>query len=315
MFVLFWGSFSRNKPKTARPLAGYNLKQGKPEETLYFAGGTKQKNMKVGMVGAGHVATHLVKGLVSLGIEVPVVWSRTLASAQALADQAPAAVATQSPDLRYLPHAEVYLVAVPDLALAHVVEQLRFPAEAVVAHTSGAQPLEALAALPEGRTGVFYPLQTFSKEKDLDWRKIPLCVEGSSRQAEEVLLNLGKLLSEQVVRMNGPARRQLHVSAVFACNFTNHLWGVAQDLLQKAGLPVNLVEPLVQETVQKAFQFPPFTVQTGPAQRGDTNTLQAHLELLGATPQYQHLYQVLTQSIQQVAQKGLVSEKEAQNGQ
>ncbi|WP_207433057.1 Rossmann-like and DUF2520 domain-containing protein [Sabulibacter ruber] len=267
--------------------------------------------MKVGIVGAGNVATHLVKGLAKIGVEIPVIYSRTLASAQRLVEHAPTAIPTGATNFRELPHADIYLLAVPDQALPELVQKASFPEGAVVAHTSGAQPLALLASLTEVTTGVFYPLQTFSKEKDLNWAQIPICVEASTPTAEEALLTLGKRLSHQVVLMKGEERRQLHVAAVFACNFTNHLWGVAQEILKKADLPVNLVAPLVQETVQKAFQFPPFTVQTGPAQRGDVNTIEAHLQLLSSEPQYQHLYQVLTQSIQTVAEKGLVSGKQA----
>ncbi|GGK61381.1 Rossmann-like and DUF2520 domain-containing protein [Rufibacter glacialis] len=268
--------------------------------------------MKVGIVGAGHVATHLVKGLTQAGIEVSVIYSRTKASAAALAPYAPAAITTDHPDFRAQAPADIYLLAVPDQALPQLLPHTLFPARAVVAHTSGTQALELLSSLPGVETGVFYPLQTFSKEKEIDWRRIPVCIEASSQNAQETLVHLGEKLSDQVVLMPGEARRHVHLAAVFACNFTNHLWGIAQEVLQKAQLPVNLLEPLVQETVQKAFQFPPFTVQTGPAQRRDENTIAAHLQLLAAEPQYQHLYQVLTQSIQaRQPENGPVSGKQA----
>lgn len=267
--------------------------------------------MKVGIVGAGNVATHLVKGLTRAGVEVPVIYSRTIASAQSLVQYAPGAIPTDAADFRELPTADVYLLAVPDQALAQLIEKAVFPEKAIVAHTSGTQPLEVLASLPKVGTGVFYPLQTFSKEKDVDWKPIPICVEASSPAAEVALMHLGKILSDRVILMNGETRRKLHVAAVFACNFTNHLWGVAQDLLQKADVPVDLLEPLVQETVQKAFQFPPFSVQTGPAKRGDVSTLDAHAQLLQSEPQYQHLYQVLTKSIQSVSENKPFSEKQA----
>ncbi|ALJ01388.1 Rossmann-like and DUF2520 domain-containing protein [Rufibacter tibetensis] len=259
--------------------------------------------MKVGIVGAGNVATHLVKGLVKAGMEVSVINSRTIASAQSLAQHAPAAAITDSLNFKLSPPADIYLLAVPDRTLPQLLQEVNFPEGVIVAHTSGTQPLELLmSSLPGVETGVFYPLQTFSKEKDVDWKPIPICIETSSQHAELTLVNLGRLLSNQVVLMNGETRRKLHVAAVFACNFTNHLWGVAQDLLQKAELPVNLLEPLVQETVQKAFQFPPFSVQTGPAKRGDSITIDAHVQLLQSEPQYLQLYQVLTKSIQTVAE-------------
>lgn len=254
--------------------------------------------MNVGILGAGNVATHLVKGLQEAGVGIPVIYSRSVASAQALATQVAGAEITQSLDFRQLPAAQVYLLAVPDQALEEVVRQVRFPEGAVVAHTSGTQPLAVLEPLEGVEKGVFYPVQTFSKEKEVDWRTIPICVEATSAAAENHLLALAQQLSQQVVRMAGAERRQLHLAAVFACNFTNHLWGVAQQLLQQGQLPVTLLEPLVQETLQKAFQFNPFTVQTGPAQRGDDSTIQAHLQLLEPWPHYRQLYEVLTQSIQ-----------------
>ncbi len=262
-------------------------------------------------MGAGNVATHLVKGLTQAGLDIPVIYSRTLASAAGLAQYASSATVTNATDFRGLPQAEVYLLAIPDQALSSFLQSAVFPEKALVAHTSGTQPIEVLASLAGVETGVFYPLQTFSKEKDVDWKRIPICVEASSAKAEQTLLKLAKVLSGQVVPMNSETRRNLHVAAVFACNFTNHLWGVAQDLLQKAELPVNLLEPLVQETVQKAFQFPPFTVQTGPAQRGDQNTVQAHLKLLQDEPLYRQLYQTLTKSIQTMTENEPFSGKQA----
>lgn len=268
--------------------------------------------MKVGIIGAGNVATHLVKGLLNAGISIPVVYSRTMSSAQLLAGHCPVkTVATDSANLSELPVSDVYLIAVSDQALPDLLQTAKFPENAIVAHTSGAQPIELLRSLPGVTAGVFYPLQTFSKEKDLVWKGVPICVEASTKEAEETLLSLGRKLSDQVVVMGGAARKQLHVAAVFACNFTNHLWGVAQEILQKAQLPTYLLEPLVQETVQKAFQFDPFTVQTGPAQRKDTNTIEAHLQLLENMPHYRHLYQVFTQSIQFVSEKAPFSEKQA----
>ncbi|MBA9076605.1 MULTISPECIES: Rossmann-like and DUF2520 domain-containing protein [Rufibacter] len=257
--------------------------------------------MKIGIIGAGNVATHLVKGLVKAGEEVTVVYSRTLGSAQELTQALPSAAATDSLDFLSAAPADVYLIAVPDQAVQPVLQQAVFPPEALVAHTSGTLPREALSTLTGVETGVFYPLQTFSKEKEVDWARIPICVEASCDAAENQLLNLGRALSQQVVKMAGAERKQLHVAAVFACNFTNHLWGVAQEILQKAALPVTLLQPLVQETMHKAFQFNPFEVQTGPAQRGDQDTLEAHLRLLAQTPQYQQLYQALTASIQTTA--------------
>jgi predicted short-subunit dehydrogenase-like oxidoreductase (DUF2520 family) len=253
--------------------------------------------MTLGIIGAGNVATHLVKGGIAAGVKIKVVYSRAHAAAQQLANLGTGIIAIDYLDFTQAPAADVYVIALPDQVLPGLVPQMRFPAGAIVVHTSGTQPMEVLKSTGLENTGVFYPLQTFSKEKGIDWIKVPICVEASNPATERKLTELGQKLSRQVVLMNGDARKQVHLAAVFACNFTNHLWGVAQELLQQANVPAQLLEPLVQETVQKAFQFPPFTVQTGPAQRGDTNTIQAHLHLLENQPRLQQLYQVLTNSI------------------
>jgi predicted short-subunit dehydrogenase-like oxidoreductase (DUF2520 family) len=268
---------------------------------------------KVAIIGAGNVGTHLATGLKKAGIEVVWVYSRTAEHAQELAQQVQCPAITNV-DFTRAPLADIYLLSVPDQAIEQLAREAVFPANVLVAHTSGAQPLKVLSAIASVRRGVFYPVQTFSKEKAVDWQKIPICVEAERPEDERILQELGKLLSNQVEVLQGEARKQLHVAAVFACNFTNHLWGIAQELLQKASLPTHLLEPLMQETLEKAKQFPPFTVQTGPAQRKDKNTLQAHLTLLAGMPQYQQVYKILTQSIQATAsENGLVSGKQAKN--
>ncbi|WP_066508416.1 Rossmann-like and DUF2520 domain-containing protein [Rufibacter sp. DG15C] len=268
---------------------------------------------KVAIIGAGNVSTHLATGLKAAGVEVVWVYSRTERHAQELAQQVQSQAITNV-DFTVAPLADIYLLSIPDQALDQLAREAVFPANVLVVHTSGAQPLQVLSSISGVRRGVFYPLQTFSKEKAVDWQTIPICVEAERPEDERILKELGKLLSNQVVILQGEARKKLHVAAVFACNFTNHLWGIAQELLQKAQLPTHLLEPLMQETLEKARQFPPFMVQTGPAQRNDKNTIQAHLQLLAGNPQYQQVYQTLTRSIQTTAsENGLISGKQAKN--
>ncbi|QHL88619.1 DUF2520 domain-containing protein [Nibribacter ruber] len=268
---------------------------------------------RVALIGAGNVATHLAQGLKAAGVDLAWMYSRTQAHAQELAQNV-GVQAISHPDFTQAPPADVYVLAIPDQALAQLAQLAKFPEQTLVVHTSGAQPLQVLNALAGVRKGVFYPVQTFSKEKAVNWKSIPICVEAELAEDEQLLKRLGCLLSDQVEVLRGEDRKQLHLAAVFACNFTNHLWGIAQELLQKAQLPAHLLEPLMQETLEKARQFPPFTVQTGPAQRGDDNTIQAHLQLLQDAPQYQELYRVLTHSIQTTASDfGLFSGKQAKN--
>jgi predicted short-subunit dehydrogenase-like oxidoreductase (DUF2520 family) len=148
------------------------------------------------------------------------------------------------------------------------------------------------------RGGVLYPLQTFSAGRAIDWAGVPLCVEAADPVAEQTLLALAHSLSRLVLRLSSARRLQLHVAAVFANNFTNHVLGIADALLAEAGLPAELLHPLVRETVEKALTNPPFTVQTGPAVRRDAPTLAAHEAALATHPAWQDLYAQLTASIQ-----------------
>jgi predicted short-subunit dehydrogenase-like oxidoreductase (DUF2520 family) len=256
-------------------------------------------SFRVIMVGAGNVAWHLAPALEQAGHQVVAVWSRHPEPAVALAARLQQAVPTSSLDFRQT-EAEVVLLAVADQALAGVVREARFPAGGLVAHTAGSQPLAVLQAAGErGRTGVFYPLQTFSKAKPVDFRAVPFCVEGSDQESRQRLEALARSLSDQVYGMSSAERKALHVAAVFACNFTNHLLGIGFDLLERKQIPNHLLHPLIRETMDKALAFPPFTVQTGPAFRGDGQTVAEHLRLLASTPDYQQLYHLLSESIRE----------------
>lgn len=260
----------------------------------------------IGVFGAGRLAAALVPALVAAGCRVVFISSRNLGSAQALAATLPGCRALPlAQALAAPPPAAVYLLAVPDAAVPALAAAGAWPAGAVVAHLAGALPLAGLA-LPGGvGGGVLYPLQTFSPGRDIDWPAVPLFVEGSSPAAEARLLALAQRLSRRVARLNSAQRLRLHLGAVWASNFTNHLLGVAQVLLAEAGLPFELLHPLVRETVDKALAAPmPFGVQTGPAVRHDAPTLATHAAALAAHPAWQALYEQLTTSIQAAAGAG-----------
>jgi predicted short-subunit dehydrogenase-like oxidoreductase (DUF2520 family) len=253
--------------------------------------------MRIGLFGTGRVASHLGPALVAAGHHVPFVWSRNTAAAAALAAQLPGAQAlttlTATP-----PPADAYLLAVPDAAVPPLLAAVAWPAGALVAHLAGALPLAIFTARPAVRGGVFYPLQTFSPGRAIDWPTVPLCIEAADASAEATLLALAGSLSQQVLPLDSAQRLKLHVAAVFANNFTNHLLGVADALLAEASLPPQLLAPLVRETVDKALANPPFAVQTGPAVRSDAPTLAAHQAALAAHPAWLALYRQLTASIQ-----------------
>lgn len=255
------------------------------------------ESFRIGLFGAGRVASQLGPALLAAGHRVEFVWSRTAPAARVLAAHLPGArplTTLASP----LPPADLYLLAVPDAAVAPLLAAVAWPAGALVAHLAGALPLALFAALPAVRGGVFYPLQTFSPGRAVAWPAVPLCIEAADAPAETTLLALARSLSGHVLLLDSTQRLRLHVAAVFANNFTNHLLGIADSLLAEAQLPATLLAPLVRETIDKALIHPPFTVQTGPAARRDAPTLNAHHAALAAHPQWQVLYEQLTASIQ-----------------
>ncbi|MBF9143830.1 Rossmann-like and DUF2520 domain-containing protein [Hymenobacter properus] len=254
-------------------------------------------NLRIGLLGAGRVANQLGPALAAAGHQLAFVWNRSLAAAQALAAHLPGAQVLPSLAAP-LPPADVYLLAVPDAAVAPLLAAVSWPAGALVVHLAGALPLSIFEAQPTVRGGVLYPLQTFSPGRAIDWPTVPLCVEAGDPASETTLLQLAHSLSRHVRQLDSAQRLKLHVAAVFANNFTNHLLGIADALLAEAALPPELLAPLVRETVDKALAHPPFSVQTGPAVRRDAPTLAAHAAALAAHPAWQALYAQLTASIQ-----------------
>ncbi|MEJ8801132.1 Rossmann-like and DUF2520 domain-containing protein [Pontibacter sp. H249] len=253
--------------------------------------------LKIAFVGAGNVAWHLSQALATAGHQVMAVYSRSALSRTELASALPEAIAVSSSDFTGFA-IDLVIISVPDAALAQVAKELKVTPGTVVAHTSGSQPLAILHQIPGARPAVFYPLQTFSKTKAVNLQEVPILLEAEQEDALQLVETLAKSISSKVYKVDSEHRRHLHLAAVFACNFTNHLLGISQKLLQEANLPGELLQPLIHETVAKAMQQHPFKIQTGPAIRHDENVIQAHLQMLQQHPRLQELYQKLTESIQ-----------------
>jgi len=256
--------------------------------------------MKLIIVGTGNVAWHLARACVAAGHELVAVATRSESSGKEFVQ------AFQGS--RYIPLAEikdldpdVVFLTVPDAAIPEVLAHIATGSKTVVVHTSGSQPLSILQTA--ARAGVFYPVQTFTKYKPVDFADIPILIEGNDKAIEELLMQLAQSLSNTVQIKDSQARKQLHLAAVFACNFTNHLLGISRYLLERADLSTNLLQPLIQETFTKASANDPFTVQTGPASRSDINIIQEHIQQLSAHPSWQELYRQLTLSIQEQQKK------------
>jgi predicted short-subunit dehydrogenase-like oxidoreductase (DUF2520 family) len=251
----------------------------------------------ISFIGAGNVAWHLAVALEAAGYQVREIYSRTPEHAAALAEKLYNATPTQSLDFSGS-KATVFFIAVPDSQVGHIAATLKVPAEAIVVHTSGSLPLDVLQ--DHAYRGVFYPLQTFTKHKKLDISSVPFCLETSDESTEQLLVEMAQQISQTVYLVSSAERKVLHIGAVFACNFTNHLLGIAKNILDREDLEFDLLKPLIQETVQKALNADhPAYVQTGPAIRNDQQIIDRHVEYLSAYPSEQNLYRILTESIRQ----------------
>ncbi|AHM61761.1 hypothetical protein D770_17545 [Flammeovirgaceae bacterium 311] len=255
------------------------------------------ETFNISIIGAGRVGWHLSQALSAAGHTITEVWSRRQSQARLLADKLPSAEVVHSLDFSDSP-SHIFLVTVTDAALEEVGHRLILPRDAIAAHTSGSQPLSIIKTNARG-SGVFYPLQTFSKEKELDLAQVPFFIEGSDAATTLVLEALAGSLSARVHRASAEQRRQLHLAAVFACNFSNHMLRIANDLLQESDLPKNLLHPLIQETLQKALTLGPAQAQTGPALRNDAPVLEMHQKQLLSHPEWMQLYKLISDDIQE----------------
>ncbi len=249
-------------------------------------------SQKIVLIGAGNVAFHLANALHNTPHNIVQIYNR---SEKRLADFKNITQNLTNNLQDIFPNANVYLLAVSDDAIEKVAAQLPIHKQSIVAHTSGATPSTVLQQHPHH--GIFYPLQTFSRHKTVNWSNIPLCLDGNTPETLTILQQLAQSINPNIYFINDQQRQQLHVAAVFANNFTNHLFAIAQDILQKQDLSFDLLKPLIQETVIKIQKHPPKKSQTGPAVRGDLQTMQRHLDLLKNLPNYQQLYQLLSKSI------------------
>lgn len=249
--------------------------------------------MRVAILGAGNVATHLSKALINAGHPVVQVWSRNHKNAIDLALHIGANSIVNIVDIAE--DIDLVVIAVNDDAISIVNAQIPSKNGRIVIHTAGSTGLEILNNHP--KYGVLYPLQTFSKTIDLDFSKIPLCIEGSDLHTQNTLLNLASLLSNSTQIVNSASRIKLHISAVFACNFTNHFYAIAQELMANSALDFELMKPLIAESAKKINNYSPKGIQTGPAKRHDTLTMERHLKILETKPELYDLYRLISQSI------------------
>ncbi len=241
-------------------------------------------------MGAGNVAFHLTRALIQNTVNVRQIFNRTLSKAQELGE---ANNINYTDKISELEKADLYIIAASDSAVEELSHYIPYE-DTLVVHTSGSLGTDILKG--DYRKGVFYPFQTFTKRKNLRYEDVPFFVEAESNQDEEALFKLADKISNEVHRVNSEKRRMIHMSGVWASNFVNHLYYIAQQICKEADVPFDVLRPLIEETALKVQDLEPLEAQTGPAKRGDDLIVQKHLELIKDSRQ-QQLYQLLSDSI------------------
>jgi len=250
--------------------------------------------MRIVLLGYGNVAQQLVRAFLQSDlVEVVQIYNRTPLS------HPPISQCTTK--LSELLPADVYIIALPDDVIAEFSDKLPFENRFVV-HTSGSVAMDQLSA--KNRRGVFYPLQTFSKNRVVDLKTVPICLEADEKKDLGILKKLGGCISEKIVEITSEKRKKLHLAAVYLNNFTNHLYRISEEITETESLDFDLLKPLLLETAQKMDSLSPAQAQTGPAKRKDLKTIKNHLQQLteaqekeGLDPSVAQLYELFTKSI------------------
>lgn len=245
--------------------------------------------MRIAIIGAGNVATHFALALSEAGMPPTQIWSRTMESVQALAERVGCRRATNSLD-DIMADADACIISVKDRYVRDIAERVcRERRQTIFMHTSGSVGMDVFDGLSDN-CGVLYPMQTFSKDKALDFKKIPCFVEGNNEASTEAIMKLASTISDNVHYMTSDDRKWLHLAAVFACNFSNACYVVADGILRRNGLDFTVLQPLIEETVNKLGTLAPIDAQTGPAVRGDQNIMDSQAAMLADNESVQKLY-------------------------
>ncbi|RIA09423.1 coenzyme F420-dependent NADP oxidoreductase-like protein [Flavobacteriaceae bacterium MAR_2010_72] len=245
--------------------------------------------ISVVLLGAGNVATHLYQAFSKAKNANLVQWyNRSLQSIESYKNQV-----SITDELHQIVEADVYIIAVSDDAVKSLSSSLPFENRLVV-HTSGSVGIHDLDK--KHRRGVFYPLQTFSKTSELDFKDVPICIETLEKEDFNLLANLAETVGSPYYKINTEQRQTLHLSAVFVNNFTNQLYRVAHEISDAKSIDFDILKPLIMETAKKVQHMSPYTAQTGPAKRNDKKTIKKHLKLL-EREDHKAIYELLTNVI------------------
>ena len=248
--------------------------------------------MNIVIIGSGNVATHMGVALFQANNNILQVYSRQRENAIALANTINAQAIT---DLNAIDQeADLYIVSLKDDVLEDVIDLMPL-LNGIVVHTAGSVPLSVLSRFD--KYGVFYPFQTFTKSAELIFRHVPILVESNDDEVFEKLWRLANSLSDTVLKANSKQRGHLHIAAVYACNFVNHMYRLADEVLKESELPFELLHPLIAETAAKVQKMAPEAAQTGPAIRNDQKIMDKHIDILEGNDEWQGIYKALSESI------------------
>lgn len=252
--------------------------------------------LKVIILGGGNVAFHLTNKLLQTGnIQVVQIYNRSLESIKCFSSKTKI-----TNNINKLLDADIYIISISDDFIESISENIPFKNKLVV-HTSGSVSIKEISN--RNRKGVFYPLQTFSKERKVDFSNIPLCIEAENNEDFNTLKKLAIEVSNNCFEVDSNQRKNLHIAAVFVNNFVNHLYHIGHSLCEENNVSFDVLKPLVLETASKINTLKPNEAQTGPARRNDKNTIEKHVTLLPEN--LQEIYTLLTKSIQDTYGKKL----------
>jgi predicted short-subunit dehydrogenase-like oxidoreductase (DUF2520 family) len=253
----------------------------------------KAKGPKTIIIGAGKLAWHLGLALKKAGFQIIQVYSRTLSSAAAFGLHLDVPWTT---DVNLLTDdAELVIFCLTDRALEEVIPQVNLK-DVFMVHTAGSVPTNVFQNCTDD-FGVLYPLMTFTKTRSIDFRTVPVCIEANNKENEDRLKEIAEKISDNVSAVNFEHRKILHMAAIFACNFSNHMYRIAYDILRHHEFDFGILKPLIMETARKILEMSPHEAQTGPAQRHDKNILCEHQAMLQDQPEWQKIYTFVSESI------------------
>jgi predicted short-subunit dehydrogenase-like oxidoreductase (DUF2520 family) len=249
--------------------------------------------LRITLVGAGNVAWHLGKALSQKGYIIKQILDRTPSFSEQLAEELKAVSSGKLDDV--MAATDACLICVTDDAIKSVIEQIK-PDNCLVMHTAGSVSLDVFRN-SASNYGVLYPLQTFTKGRPLDYSQIPFLIEANTPGNLSLIHHIASSVSHRVIEADSTQRMYVHLAAIFASNFSNHMYTLAEKLAVEYKMPFDLLKPLIAETALKAMDMSPQKAQTGPAVRGNTRVIEKHLELLRDHPRLQEMYRMISKDI------------------